>query len=149
VTSLNLTHCIRPKQCSAQCSPTAAKVQIQTSQTVLHAIVFLNCALHNIEITTTYGFQANIFTVITIIKTTVLLDHFYSSYLFFFWSFPKKENNFSRNKSWEAEQKAAIRALSKPQQSGNNYSHSVGGSRKTIWGKDHSVFSTCEIKGND
>lgn len=28
-----------------------------------------------------YGFQANIF-IITIIKTTV--DHFYSSYLFFF-----------------------------------------------------------------
>lgn len=29
-----------------------------------------------------YGFQANIFIVITTIKTMV--DHFYSSYLFFF-----------------------------------------------------------------
>lgn len=109
-------------------------------------ILFLNCALF--KNTSKYmmithlpeGFdQAFIVFKSTFLLLLLLLKLQFRlivlQFLPFFFSFLKKENNFSRNKGWEAEQKAAIRVLSKPQQSGNNYSHSVGGSRKTIWGK--------------
>lgn len=44
-----------------------------------------------------YGFQANIFIVITTIKTMV--DHFYSSYLFFFFHFLSKKITLAGTKA--------------------------------------------------